>query len=246
MSLGWPAGSASAANRPFLVYGDSLVTQSHSQLAFQLGLSGIPAVITDFPGTALCDWIPQIKLDVTRSSPSLVAIAFLGNASTQCMAQAASHGQVIEKYRSDLIALGRWLHQRRIRLMVLGAPPGLVRTSDPEVLPRSWTEGVIPGGYAPDPQPLQVMYRQVVGERAALGWEITYSNVGTAVAAQSGGWTRVLPCLPVETPAMGCSPQHLISVRSWDFRHFVIASNGWSSGAWRYALAIKAALAGVA
>jgi hypothetical protein len=234
-----PAGAAGAGVR---LYGDSLVTQAHDSVAFQLSLIGAAAEITSFPGTALRDWIPVIERQATRRAPSAVAIEFSGNHATPCMAGADTPAAVARKYEVDLLGLGRWLHRRGIPLVVIGAPPILERTADPIVLPHQWRVAQLPGGSVQSAATLQQMYRSVVTTKAAAGWSISYVDAGTSVTTAAGAWTMVLPCLSFETTQMGCSARHLIAVRAPDFQHFVDPGAPWGSGAWRYGAAITRAL----
>jgi hypothetical protein len=232
------------------VYGDSLMAESQTPLQFQLGLHDITAVIHDYGGTALCDWIPTIQAGVESVRPTMVVIEFSGNALTPCMAGARSGSSRVTKYQADLVHLAAWLHTRGMPLLVVAGPPGIHETGAPVVIPTTWSVGRIPQGYAPNATDLNDMYRATVSRYQAQGWDLSYIAADTAVAGPNGQWTYVLPSLPFETPSMGRNASGLIVVRAADYAHFCPAtvatpdgvthdSDVWDGGAWRYAAAIS-------
>jgi hypothetical protein len=230
------------------IYGDSLTGQMRSPLQFQLGLDRINSNVQDFPGTALCDWIPIIQKNVNSGKPSTVVIEFSGNMFTRCMAVAHSEATLVAKYRSDFSYIATWLHAKGVPLMVVGSPPGIHLTGQPIVIPTTWSVGQFPQGFAPRDTALNDMYEAVVSGYQHRGWDINYIPAGKAVAAPDGKWTYVLPCFSFETAAMGCNRRGLIIVRAPDYGHFchrpLAALSGagcgvWDSGAWRYAGAIS-------
>ena len=69
-----------------ILYGDSLAAESQSYFEDALVTSGITDIHTKtFGGTALCDWLDQMREDASALHPSAVVIEFSGNAFTPCM-----------------------------------------------------------------------------------------------------------------------------------------------------------------
>jgi hypothetical protein len=213
-------------------------------------LHHITAVIHDYGGTALCDWIPTIQAGVDSFRPMMVVVEFSGNALTPCMAGARSGSSWVAKYQADLVHLAAWLHTRGVPLLVVAGPPGIHKTGAPVVIPTAWSVGRIPQGYAPNNTDLNDMYRATVNRYEAQGWDMHYLAADKAVAGPDGQWTYVLPSLPFETPSMGRNASGLIVVRASDYAHFCPStvatpdgvthdSNVWDGGAWRYAAAIS-------
>jgi hypothetical protein len=249
-SAGAARKAAAPSAGPVYVYGDSLMAETQTPLQFQLGLHHITAVIHDYGGTALCDWIPTIQAGVDSIRPTMVVIEFSGNALTPCMAGARSGSSRIAKYQADLVHLAAWLHTRGVPLMVVAGPPGIHKTGAPVVIPTTWSVGRTPQGYAPNDTDLNDMYRATVSRYQAQGWDLHYLAADKAVGGPDGQWTYVLPSLPFETPSMGRTASGLIVVRAADYAHFcpstVASPNGvthdsnvWDGGAWRYAAAIS-------
>lgn len=129
------------------------------------------------------------------------------------------------------------------------APADLVDPVDATASPASlWRVGQVPSGYINAVPFVNAIYQRVVSRQRASGVDVGYLDGGRFLRSPSGGWTKVLPCLPWEDSTRGCAGG-LIDVRSPDFQHFCpttsISSNGvvpvcrsHSSGAWRYATAI--------
>jgi hypothetical protein len=235
------AGAGSTPTAVY-VYGDGLTFQARDALLFQMGLEGVHATVEDYPGSALCDWVPAIEQQVEVARPALVAVQFSGDADTPCMTGVNTVAGIVARYQVWLDYLAGWLHSKGVPLAVVGTPPGIEPNGQPIVIPATWTVGELPGGYQSSATTLDNMYQAQVAQYGAMGWHASYIDAGSAVA--SPGWTYVLPCMSFETASMGCA-DGLIEVRAPDFRHFcpdpIQGGCGvWDSGGWRYAAAITA------
>lgn len=223
-----PASSAHAAvrvhkrPRSVYVYGDSLMNQTRTGLAFQLGIEGIQAQVDDYNGTALCDWVPYIEEQVAEDPPDAVAVEFSGNHFTPCSSQ-ATVSEVVAGYQGWLDNLAYFLHEHDVPLLVIGGPPS------------------IPG------YDMTAMYARQVAAFRQFRWPDQYLNAGLSVAGAGDQFTWTKPCLNYETPTMGCFGGQ-IEVRAQDHHHFcrdVVQDSGatmtcgiWDAGAWRYATVI--------
>jgi DNA-binding transcriptional LysR family regulator len=102
-----------------VVYGDSLTAQSSAQI--QTNAGGKSVVVRAGPGTALCDWVPQMAADRATEHPKTVVIAFAGNVGT-CVASAWAKGgaaAAVANYEAALRAVRRAYPTERI--IVVGA-----------------------------------------------------------------------------------------------------------------------------
>lgn len=253
-----------------MVYGDSLVWESQADITWQMG-DAYDTRVVSLGGTALCDYADQIVADARALRPSLVVVAFTGNAFTGCMQppagrlnDAAWQG---EKYGADLSALLERLAPTGVPSIVVGPPPALRRQVEPNaptdeatvaaaagspiVLPDHWVLGQRPDGFESTEVTVAPVYREVVAAARERGRDTMLIDGGRLLRAPDGGWTKVAECLPFETEEWGCR-DGLIDVRGPDLGHFctqaaygpegVVAGCGtWSSGEWRYSTAITEA-----
>ncbi len=259
--------AACGPKRVVMVYGDSLVWESQGDITWQMGDTYDTRVVS-LGGTALCDYSDQIVSDAVALRPSVVVVAFSGNAFTECMQppagrlnDAAWQG---EKYGADLTALLERLAPTGVPVIVVSPPPALRRTvpanattpeaaaaaaaASPVVLPDRWDVGQRPDGFESTDVVVVPVYRDVVASARARGRDVMLIDGGRLLRAPDGGWTKVAPCLPFEGAEWGCR-DGVIDVRGPDLGHFctqaaygpegVVAGCGiWSSGEWRYSTAI--------
>jgi hypothetical protein len=93
----WHASSAASAKLPahranpasarrVVLYGDSLSSQAQQFFVQALSRAGITKVTTHtFGGTAICDWLAQMRSDASTLRPDAVVVQFSGNDLTPCM-----------------------------------------------------------------------------------------------------------------------------------------------------------------
>ncbi len=217
--------------RRVVLYGDSLAWQSQDFFAAALHRAGIAQVTTrTFGGTAICDFLPQMRADAAALRPDAVVIEFSGNALTPCMkaldGSPLSGAAYLEKYAQDAAAALDVFVPGHTLVVFAGAPINhrSELTNDPTT---------------PD---LHAIYAAL----AASSPYGRYTDAGASVLAD-GHWTETLPCLPGE-PCTGGRDAHgtpVNVVRAPDGAHFcpgapaavrgvTAACNVWSSGSWRF------------
>ena len=224
------------AVRRVVLYGDSLAWEARDFFTRALAGAFITQVTTrTFGGTAICDWLGQMRADAASLRPDAVVVEFSGNALTPCMrapnGSALTGGTYFQKYASDSAAVLDIFSSRHTLVFFAGAPISrdAERAGDPT---------------APT---LHTLY-------AALARSTPYGryiDAGASVLA-GGRWTATLPCLPTE-PCMGRdaigTPVNV--VRAPDGVHFCPSAlpavrgvtapcSVWASGSWRFGNAMAA------
>jgi hypothetical protein len=230
-----PAPSVRPTRRPrVLVYGDSLIYEAQTAIAYQFGLSGVDVVVRAVGGTAICDWLGDMSYRVGSYRPDLTVVEFSGNYISPCMVNAVFGGRlpsqnspsqeaaVIAKYAADSRTATMVLARYGADVMWAAAPAMLAS-------PRARTIGA---GYQ--------------GLSSWLG-NARFVDAGDAVAP-GGQFVWRLPCQAFDR----CAPPATVQVRAPDGTHFcpvappaVRGVTGmckvWSSGAWRFSAAITTA-----
>jgi hypothetical protein len=256
--VGWPDAASTrvhvadashfeAASRPrrasvkVVLYGDSLAWEAQDSFRGALAARGISDVTTHtLGGTAICDWLPQMRHDRAALNPDVVVVEFSGNALTPCMrgdmGVPLSGQAYFEKYADDAQQILRIFGSGSTTVYFAGAPISLnaERAHDPET------------------RRLNELYAVVVASQP----DSRYIDAGTAVT-DHGHWTKSLPCLPKEPCTGGRDPSgRLVNiVRAPDGTHFCptapAAVRGvtnrcpvWSSGAYRYGTALASFIVG--
>jgi hypothetical protein len=223
--------------RRVVLYGDSLAWQSQQFFAAALERAGITNVTTrTFGGTAICDFLPQMRADAAALRPDAVVIEFSGNALTPCMkaldGSALTSAAYFERYGADAAAA----------LDVFAPGHALVFFAGAPINHRSALSG------DPTTPDLHAIYA-ALAESSAYG---RYTDAGASVLA-GGHWTETLPCLAGE-PCTGGRDAHgtpVNVVRAPDGAHFcpgapaavlgvTAVCNVWSSGSYRFGNAMAA------
>ena len=187
-----------------------------------------------FYGFAPCDIEQYARRDIAKK-PDAVVLAFTGNNLSPCMQRDGipiTGASYYAAYRRDIDAL--------VAAAVAGEVPVLV--VGPPAFPAS--ENV------PDRVELAAVLRAVVKAHRGARY------VASAPFVSPGGFRRELPCLPGETPALGCTGGD-VTVRSGNGIHFdepravpcpkpgARAGCRYSAGGHRYARAILSGLASI-
>ncbi len=210
---------AARQNRVVLV-GDSLAQEVTPFLQFLTpGKTFVPKF---WGGTAPCDW-SEVNLEASRTS--VVVITFTGNSLTDCMSDGnGSHlvdGALVEQYRYDIGVLIDRSRRAGARVVLIGQP---LRDSSFEADVE--VEGI----------------NEVYREFAAAYPFVSYVDAGRAVETPDGRFAERLPCTAYD---VDCAEDGQTVVRG-DGVHFcpIEGENPctvWSSGAFRFALAIASA-----
>lgn len=124
-----PAPFTQGVGQSIVVYGDSLVWQSHSLVEAQLKASypGWTIVVRSQGGTAQCDWHHRMQEDAKHLNPAIVVVAFYGNHITPCAKSRPLPGL----YRQDAEWAAAFWKQRGTRFAAVAAPPGIGQTVNP-------------------------------------------------------------------------------------------------------------------
>ena len=214
-----------------LLYGDSLAWESQAYFVWDLASAGADVKTRTFGGTAICDFLEQMRADASELEPDAVVIEFSGNALTPCVSGAAvEQGELdlVDTYRADAETAISIFPAARIYLV--GSP----------VSEQAYEDGDAHGGAMDD------LYREIAAQDA----NVRYVDAGAAVLDE-GRWTETLSCLPSEPCAGGTDPlgRAVNVVRAPDGVHFCPAAKDarrgvtatcpvWSSGAYRYGSAM--------
>jgi len=230
-----PDTSAENASEPRIVlYGDSLSSESQGFFAEFLIRNGITDVQTrSFGGTALCDYLDDMREDAAVLHPTTVVIEFSGNAFTPCMQDAngtpVTGDEYFARYRDAATEALRIFAPSGTHVYFVGTP---VSRRTEETRNRN-------------SESLNRLYASL----STMGLS-TYVDAGAAVL-DHGHWTETLPCLADE-PCAGTTdtsgtPTNV--VRAPDGVHFCPGAPSavrgvtdgcpvWSSGAFRFGSAM--------
>ncbi len=119
------------------VLGDSLVTQTRPQLRALAALRTTPLDVWDWSGGAPCDFLPGYGARVKAFGAQRVELAFVGNATTECMTSRIGgrppgrlspelRTTIARLYEGDLDAIVRWNRSAGIRTYLV-PPPVMAR-----------------------------------------------------------------------------------------------------------------------
>jgi len=220
-----------------ILYGDSLAWEAEGSFVRAVaGTPGVQVLARTYGGTAICDWFDEMQADAAAVAPGAVVLEFSGNNLTPCMQDRAGHGLVDDaywaRYRADTQTAIEIFAGTDTRVFLAGAPVSHVQE----------LTGDFHGGQ------VNAMYAEIAGQHDG----VDYVDAGAAVL-DHGRWTPTLPCLPGEPCTGGTDllDRGYNVVRAPDGGHFcpvadearrgvVIACPVWSSGAYRYGLAMAA------
>jgi hypothetical protein len=212
------------------LFGDSLASESAEHfIAAVEERPGAEVRERTMGGTAICDWLGQLRDDVAQWQPDVVVLEFSGNTSTACVQGIEPWSPAhYEKYEQDMHAVMAAV-PAATPVYWIGAPAPRWTTTRQDVF---WPE-------------LNLLYRDL-GRRYP---NARYVDAGAAVL-RDGAYTDVLPCLPDEpcdgqpdpvtgvpsNPVRAADGIHLCPLPDeWDdgFRCAV-----WASGAYRFGRAM--------
>ena len=124
---------ANEPQRRLAVYGDSLVKQTKPQLLALAATRATAVDVWDLSGGAPCDLLPTYGARVQAFAAERVQLAFVGNATTECMTSRiggrppgtlspALRTRIVQAYETDLEAIVRWNRSVGVRTY-LALPP---------------------------------------------------------------------------------------------------------------------------
>jgi hypothetical protein len=217
------------------LFGDSLAWEARGYFSALIRASGDTPLIFTRRGTAVCDWLPEMRSVEAQFHPRAVELEFSGNALTACMRDYEPPSPAyFQKYRTDTLAAIFILEAGGAHVFLIGAP---INRDDTSV--RNWDQ-------------LNGQYRSIAEADPA---HVTYVDAGAAVEGPGHSFTATLPCLmdePCTGPIVKGVPSNV--VRAPDGGHFCPVEKDpllgiigpcpvYSSGAYRYAFAMVSALA---
>jgi hypothetical protein len=193
LAFGWTNVSAVGANaaqappKVVVIYGDSLVSESMAQVQANFG-SKYQVVGRAVPGTAPCDWIPQLQSDLAALHPTVVAVATAGE--TQGAGSCEQRPQNSTRMRSDYQAALTTITQA-----VTATSAQLVFVQDPPFLDAT----------------RNAMGVQIDADELGLAYQYPHVSVYTAArkafaTKTNGTYVAYAKCLGTETAANGCNP----------------------------------------
>jgi hypothetical protein len=211
-------------------FGDSLAHEAQEHFVARLLTTQHAEVhAATFGGTAICDWFDRMRTEASTWRPQVAVIEFSGNALTSCMQDARgvalTGAPYVEKYRADAAEVLRIFSAVGADVYFAGAPESRRQAEDPD-----YHGGAI-----------NAVYRSIARVHPS---NARFVDAGAAVL-DHGRWTATLPCAPKEP----CSPDGRNVVRAPDGAHFCPTAGEarrgvtgtcavWSSGAYRYGLAM--------
>lgn len=180
------ASPAQAARPLVLVYGDSLVFEAEYYAKNILrDVAQVDFQVIGIPGAATCDLLPRMRQDAARLSPSLVVIAFSGNAQTTCMQDGNGHSLTgdahIAKYRAD--------NSEAVAIFRRNAPAIWFATAPISLMAQTQNSD--------GDRRMAAMLRDLAGSNR----RVHVTDAGAAVL-DTGRYAHTLPCLPKE-PCQG-------------------------------------------
>jgi hypothetical protein len=210
------------------LFGDSLGYEAEPYLDALFAHTHTYTMSDDtYGGTATCDWLSKMAL-AAAERPQVAILVFSGNAFTPCMDGATPRSpQYYDLYVTYTKQAIHIFSAVRAHVFLVGTPID-------ESSVAGWDR-------------LDEIYRQLA---RANPLAVTFVDAGSSVETASGGFTWSLPCLSSEPV---CGPDGTNLVRSPDGSHFcpdgtparrgvVVPCDEYSSGAFRFALALMNAV----
>jgi hypothetical protein len=227
-----PAGAATTSSKIVAIYGDSIMFESAGVVAKNLAShKGWKEAMSSFPGSAPCDWLAQLKSDLTQLHPGVVVLETMGNDATTCMTRVTgSRGSraYYNEYRSNFDTYFGDATKAGAKVVFIQPIPVL----------SSRFNGVLEH------------LTEIAKTEAAKYPDVSISSAPRDAVTVSGRFVMKKACLPRETVAMGCNKTtREIIVRAPDHVHlcptgypapysFFTGCSVYSSGAVRHGSAV--------
>ncbi len=188
--MGIMPAAATTPHAAVLLYGDSIAYQDGPSLTQALATNGVDVHAETFPGTALCDWINRVPTDLATYRPKVLVLQFVAYADSGCLAangKGGSQGWVQLTHAVYAAVIKEALANGVSLVEIVPAPPrSFVSHHDPSMRTEH-------------------LFHQVFSSlvKSLHDPHVIVDEAGLAVASPKGGWTRTLPCLPVERSTPG-------------------------------------------
>jgi hypothetical protein len=198
------------------VFGDSLTVQASDYLTALARYGGLRLFSGWRSGSALCDWMGEIRRVLADVRPAQLVLGFAGNV-TACTGPlpADASGRVYERDALEVVALA------------VKVGTHVVLVGPPDMRPRDFA-------------------RRAAGVRRAFSRvadgrrDVDY--VDSRDVLTPNGYRATLGCTSFETTALGCRNGEM-TVRSADGVHWAHPNvHGYSGGAWRWATEMVSAI----
>jgi hypothetical protein len=216
-----------------VIFGDSLTYQAEPYFNLLVQAGG-RAVVSDyaFGGTAVCDWLPEMRSVANSQRPKVAVIEFTGNTFTSCMQGCLPESSAaVSRYCSDLSAAIEAFIAVGTHVFLEGTPIDYKQWKSHD--PR-WND----------------LNLSIAALAEKYPGKVTYVDAGRAVEGPGQSFVWTLPCLyfePCTGPRIGGVRTNI--VRSPDGTHFCLDQSGnavgrvdrcssYSSGAFRFAAAM--------
>ncbi|WP_462188871.1 MULTISPECIES: SGNH/GDSL hydrolase family protein [unclassified Frankia] len=210
--------TARPAPARIVLWGDSLAWEARETFSRLATEGGAQVLVRTFGGTAPCDWLADVDVQIRAWRPTVAVLAFSGNTISACM----RGRDVATAYPADTGAAVRLLREAGVQVRLVVAPP----RPDQPVRADGMTD-------------LDRMWRAIAA--AHDGTEVVFADLAVTMR---GRWSDRLPCQAGEP----CRPDGTVVVRGPDHVHFcpvtvpvMIPCPVFSAGAERYGAAMAAA-----
>ncbi len=191
LSVSWLRGSSRSHDDPRVVlWGDSLASESQDAFTRAARRDGADVLVRAWGGTAICDWLDDMRVQARKWKPTVAVLTFSGNGRSPCM----QGRDKLRAYEEDATAAVDLLTAAGVQVRLATAPPRpeeIVGADGMTDLARTW--------------------RSVVATR-----ELARVVDAGLVDTDHGRWVAALPCQAGEP----CGPNGTVTVRSPDGVHF--------------------------
>jgi hypothetical protein len=167
-----PVPSIPSAGQRIVLWGDSLAWEARDAFTQTARKSGAEVLVRTWGGTAICDWLNDIRTQISTWKPTVAVLSFSGNTFTQCM----QRRDVLTAYRKDMTAAVSILVTAGVRAYLVESPPRRDQAVDADGhtdLGRAW-------------------------RTVAAAWPATRTVPAGRAVTDHSRWTATLPCQPDE------------------------------------------------
>lgn len=216
-----PAGAQAPAPQVIL-YGDSISAQVEpyfNQFASDAGRATVVDHV--YPGTAPCNWLPQMLADASSGTTAVAVLQFSGD-DFGCESEPVGTPAYYQTYQQQVTEAAQAFAAAGAHTFLIGYP---ISFSEVETQEADWDE-----------------LNQVYAGIAASVPDTTFVNAGASVEADGGRFAWTLPCLSGEPY---CGPGGKNVVREDDGGHFCpldpndgVNCGDYASGSIRFAEAM--------